>query len=114
MQFTVVDTKMKKVGSVDLRDDLFELREIKLFPVVREDTRAELHHNAGDTFKQFRAHGAKLEEKLQIPSSKLQRNSKFQSLELPRAAWSLICLAFDVWCLEFICSPVAAGHLNEL
>ena len=41
----------------DLRDDLFELCGINLLPAVREDAGAELDHDTGDVFEQFRTHG---------------------------------------------------------
>jgi hypothetical protein len=40
----------------DLRDQLLQLRQIRLLPAVREDTGAEFHHHAGNIFKQFATH----------------------------------------------------------
>ena len=45
----------RSLGS-HLRDQLLQLRQIRLLPAVREDAGAELHHHAGNIFEQFATH----------------------------------------------------------
>ena len=40
----------------NLRDELLELGQIRLFPAIREDAGSKFHHYAGNIFQQFATH----------------------------------------------------------